>query len=194
VVDDAGRRSRSKSGTEDPGRRAGSKGPDEERKGIEAETAGLEGTRVVVDLSPASVNAVKRRPALQHHLLRLAIARLRSGWRFAGGGPLVRLPARRDERRPCLIRQPSPVRKSCVPGAPVAARPATACGRRTQRLEAFAQSGLPRARNLPDEVCGGALSEPEGSQGVSARRPSRAVPMAAATARRPQPIFSFLSG
>ena len=35
----------------DPGRRAGPKGPDEERKGIGSETAGPGGTMVVVDLS-----------------------------------------------------------------------------------------------------------------------------------------------
>ena len=99
---------------------------------------------------------------------------------------LLRLPARRDEGRPFLFRQPSPARKSCVPGAPVAARPATAYGRRTQRLEAVAQSGLPRARNLLDELRGRALSEPEGSQGVSGRCSPRAVSVAAGTARRPR--------
>jgi len=83
VVDDAGRRSRSKSGTEDPGRRAGSKGPNEERKGIEAETAGLEGTRVVVDLSPASVNAVKDVP---HYNTICCGSRLRA---FALAGDLL---------------------------------------------------------------------------------------------------------
>ena len=40
MVEDAGRRSRTKCGTEDPGRRAGPKVPVEERKGIRAGTAG----------------------------------------------------------------------------------------------------------------------------------------------------------
>ena len=40
VVEDAGRRSRTKCGSEDPGRRAGPKIPDEAREGIRAGTAG----------------------------------------------------------------------------------------------------------------------------------------------------------
>ena len=51
MVEDAGRRPRTKSGVEDPGRRAGPKVPDEERKGIQAGTGGPRGTTVVVDLT-----------------------------------------------------------------------------------------------------------------------------------------------
>jgi hypothetical protein len=55
-VEYAGRSSRMKNGIEDPGRSAGPKVPDEERKGFQAGTAAPGGTIVLVDLSPMEVN------------------------------------------------------------------------------------------------------------------------------------------